>query len=490
MSDALLKNTFQKISPAYELVADVTVATATTQVDFSGLNFGKDDDLLLVSSFAYNSGGGSEFYLFFNDNITQTNYYTQFLRANSTTVSGSRVNQSFLEYVSGSPYNNSFTNTKIKLTNNGYGVFQTSGTQAFSGSSVSNEDSFVTTTFTMSSITKMSIKAQQPNGIGIGSRFQLYRLKAKKVADIIVSSATTQVDITGLNIDKDSEYMLVSDISNPTAFSPTYSLFANGNNAQTQYYRQYLYASNTTVSGGRANSNELSMSGGNNKSFAVTYIKLTNNGYLAIQTSESRDYSTLLNLMKQYMASTFTISSITYLKIESNVTNAIGIGSRFTLYRLDDGVATPDSSIRKVGNLVYMTSNSAPSPYVATVSPTPTSNSAYMAFDATNSTGPTWNYITTVAWAKMIWTAPIRIKEMVVRANRSGQANTAIRVYGIKADASEISLYNASPSSNTDITITPSDTTTPFVGVRMEIDGRSDLIVSILNCRITQWYTT
>jgi hypothetical protein len=36
-------------------------------------------------------------------------------------------------------------------------------------------------------------------------------LAAEKVADITVGSNTTQVDISSLSIDKDSEYLLVSD---------------------------------------------------------------------------------------------------------------------------------------------------------------------------------------------------------------------------------------------------------------------------------------
>lgn len=145
--------------------------------------------------------------------------------------------------------------------------------------------------------------------------------------------------------------------------------------------------------------------------------------------------------------------------------------------------------VLNTGNLVYMTSDNAPSPYVASVRSTPTSGSAYQVFDSSNTTSAQWNYVSTVEWAKMVWTSPIRIVQMVVRANRSGQANTNIRVYGIKADASEVQIYNASPTNDTDTTITSSDQTTEFVGVRMEIDGRSDLIINIRNCRITQWYS-
>ena len=54
--DMILKNTFQSISPAYEPIGDVTVGTSTTQVDFTGLNIGKDDELLLVGNLSFKMG--------------------------------------------------------------------------------------------------------------------------------------------------------------------------------------------------------------------------------------------------------------------------------------------------------------------------------------------------------------------------------------------------------------------------------------------------
>ena len=135
MSDALLKNTFNKISPAYELVADVTVATATTQVDFSGLNFGKDDDLLLVSDIINTSGSGSGYRLYANTNYTDANYWTQVLGSNSTAISGARYNEASFSYL----INNAkaFNSTNIKLTNSGHFVYQSGDMREYGGSGVS-----------------------------------------------------------------------------------------------------------------------------------------------------------------------------------------------------------------------------------------------------------------------------------------------------------------------------------------------------------------
>ena len=331
MSDALLKNTFQKISPAYELVADVTVATATTQVDFSGLNFGKDDDLLLVSGVVNAIASDVALNLYVNNNTTATNYYTQVLTSDATSVTSVRVN--VMRSLNLTPSDTSIAYHKIKLTNNGYCVFQTDATRRIPSSPLST-NYFATTTFTLTSITQLTVLANTTNAIGVGSRFQLYRLKAKKVADIIVSSATTQVDITGLSIDKDSEYMLVSDWVNPIASTSYLSMYFNDNVTPANYHYQVLVAFSTTVIGGRNNFSLISQNSGSLKTFSISNIKLTNNGYGITQASECRDYGSGIMAEKNYQTTTFTMTSITKLSIVSSVANAIGIGSRFTLYKM------------------------------------------------------------------------------------------------------------------------------------------------------------
>lgn len=326
MSDALLKNTFNKISPAYELVADVIVGVATTQVDFSGLNFGKDDDLLLVSNIYNVIGGTVNFDMTFNGNNTRTNYYNQTLYAYGTTVQGVRANTPKILDAEASSYSELFT--RIKLSNNGYIVAQSGAVRRYNNTAMLIEDAYLTSTFTATSITSLRVSCVSANGIGIGSRFQLYRLKAKKVADIIVSSATTQVDITGLSIDKDSEYML--EITSLTTGGVT-RLFANGNTTETNYYVQTLLANGTTITSTRFNAPYINEVG--NLAYFSINLKLTNNGYFIAQSNHIVNFGggTVI-LGKNYITSTFTSTSITSLRLTSSVD--IPIGSRFTLYKM------------------------------------------------------------------------------------------------------------------------------------------------------------
>ena len=142
----------------------------------------------------------------------------------------------------------------------------------------------------------------------------------------------------------------------------------------------------------------------------------------------------------------------------------------------------------QTGNLVYMTSNNAPSPYVATTNVTLNGGSAYNTFDSTSSSESRVDYGSGVLATKMMWTTPIRIVQGIARVYRSGQTSTAFRVYGIKEDGSAVLIYSGTHTSDTDVTYTSTDQNTEFVGIRLEVDRRADLIVSTRNCRITQWY--
>ena len=158
----------------YQLLADITVSSATTQVDITGLNIGKDEEIVLVVDFVNASGSTSNLYGYVNDNVTDTNYYTQVLQATGTTVASVRNPQPAI--MNNSASSRSLAIIKIKLTNNGYFVFQTSNNRDYGGSAIQVYEYYGTSTFTLTSITKLSIIASIANSIGIGSRFQLYKV--------------------------------------------------------------------------------------------------------------------------------------------------------------------------------------------------------------------------------------------------------------------------------------------------------------------------
>ena len=157
----------------YELLADITVSSATTQVDITGLNLVKGEEYVLVAD--VNSVVTGSIVLFFNANYTATNYWIQRLQVDGTTVSGATANTPVMINAG---INFAQAMTKIKLTNSGYIVFQANSLVAYPTTTPLIYDSYGTTTFTATSITSIRIASSNPTGIGIGSRFQLYKVGA------------------------------------------------------------------------------------------------------------------------------------------------------------------------------------------------------------------------------------------------------------------------------------------------------------------------
>ena len=153
------------------------------------------------------------------------------------------------------------------------------------------------------------------------------------IEDKTIASATTSVTFSGLNLTKEDSLLLVSDYQNNNANAPLY-LYANNNQTPSNYYYQYLLADGTSVVGNRTNNPTYTYANANEKAFTIVPIKLTNDGYFTAQVSENADYGTSgIRLTAEVISSTFTATTITQLDIVSSVANAIGVGSRFILYR-------------------------------------------------------------------------------------------------------------------------------------------------------------
>lgn len=336
--DMILKNTFQSISPAYELIGDVTVGSNTTQVDFTGLNIGKDDELLLVSDYKRISSGYGTLQIFCDQNgtlnTTSTNYWFQELSASATSVSAYRGNSSAISFTSVNN-NNVLGIAKLKLTNSGHFVWQNTMVRDVASSSVILYDIYGTSTFTTNSITQLRFQVMNTTGIGTGSRFQLYKLVAEKVADIIVPSNTTSVDITGLNIGKDGEYYLVSDVYGTPAYDSSLQMLFNSSFTTTNYFSQDLDTSGTLKSGERWNNPAFAGNGVSARTFAATNIKVTNAGYLVRQSNVTQFYGGgSIELRKNYGTTTFMLTGITDIRVLCTLATGIGANSRFTLYKM------------------------------------------------------------------------------------------------------------------------------------------------------------
>ena len=327
---------------AWEEIVDYTVPSNTTSVTLN--NFGtitKDDFIKVVTTFQNTSSPGIEIRTFPNTNSgvsgnnTTTNYYTQQLYGDGSSVVANRLNEN--RHTSLDSNQTGTTISYIKISeNNKYNMF--SNTFGRNNSNVYNFFLYTTSTIDFNnSITSLEFSSTLSNKIGTGTRIQIYRLAAEKVADIVVSSNTTQVDITGLNIGKDSEYLLVSSVvSNNNNFGN--NLFINDNTTTTNYYNQRIYGNGSSAIASRENSAVFNVVDGTGAtSVSYTHIKLSNIGAYTFQSYYNRDSGTSnIWVSNRFGSSTAeNITSITKLNIRaSEQTDGIGTGTRFELYKL------------------------------------------------------------------------------------------------------------------------------------------------------------
>jgi hypothetical protein len=328
---------------AWTEIADVTVASNSTNVV---VNFDpaitKDDFIKVVMSLTTTSTN-VVVAMFPNANTTNTNYHRQLLSGFGTGAGASRANENMF-LVHNGVGGGSASIAYIKLSENDkYNYFSNSV-----GSTTSGDNTRVAYTYTTqsggtdtTSITSLTFTASVTSAINTGSRIQIYRLDAEKVRDITVTSNSTQVDIpvTGSldpAIGKDSEYLLVADISNPQGSGSLAYLTPNNLTTLTGYHSQDIRGVGSTANAGRLNSPSFNFLDANERAISYSHIKLSEIGAYTSQNYVIRNLGTSsVRLQNFFISSTSeAITSITKLNVFTDVSNAIGSGSRFILYKL------------------------------------------------------------------------------------------------------------------------------------------------------------
>ena len=326
---------------AYTELVDFTFTADETSRTFSGLNITKDDFIKIVFTHVNTliSGSNTAVALYPNTTAsvsgfdTATNYHRQFLQGNGSSTFADRGNNNFI--VDTPPNKTNFAIIYFKISENGKSnSFSTEHFQL-------DSDVRVRFLYTTSSnltfsdpITALTFTGSETNGLGTGSRIQIYRLDAVKEADITTTENATQVDISSLSIGKDSEYLLVSDLDMPNAGSSVY-LCVNDNTTLTDYYRQRIRGDGSTASANRVNSPEYAAALPT-FDIAYTHIKLSEIGAFTFQSYTINNVGTSSIRLENYFGSSVAenITSITKLNIISQTTDNIQSGTRFQLYKL------------------------------------------------------------------------------------------------------------------------------------------------------------
>jgi hypothetical protein len=326
---------------AWTEIVDFTVPSNTTS--FTLNNFGtitKDDFIKVVMTFV-NADSNNTAVHFLGNTSTLTNYHHQRIESGGTSVSAVRANFNFFSYVSPNQTGQSISYVKLS-ENDRLNTF--SNITRRNDSSIENWFLYNTSsgaTFT-SGITSIKIDCDRTNGIGTGTRIQIYRLDAEKVADFVTTSNSTQVDIpvTGSldpAITKDSEYLLVSDVLADNIQGGNYRLFANDNTTAADYHSQRIQGNGSTANAARENEpNYFSVDSSGNRTLTYSHIKLSEIGAFTSQNYAIELYgSSSVRIRNRFNSSTAeNITSITKLNIAAVSPSRIGSGSRFILYKL------------------------------------------------------------------------------------------------------------------------------------------------------------
>jgi len=328
---------------AWTEIVDYTVPSNTTSVvldDFGTIT--KNDFYKIVTTFVYASATQDEIFLYFNTTAgvsgatTNSNYHAQVLAGQGTSIVVARVNTANYGFLEGN--GNSSSVAYVKVSENGKtNVFATTN-YSISSEVRTRFDYATSSNLTFNDpITSITFTANQTNGIGDGSRIQIYRLDAEKVADITVASDTTQVDISSLSIGKDDEYLLVAQIEGTTGSTTIHNLTPNDLTTATNYHSQAIVGEGSGASAYRQNRAELvrTLSSLPNN-LAYAHIKLSEIGAYTHQSYQLFGVGTTTpTIVNSFISSTSeAITSITKLNIVATVSDEIKAGSRFTLYKL------------------------------------------------------------------------------------------------------------------------------------------------------------
>ena len=162
---------------AYELLADIELASSATIIEINGLNIVKGSEYVLLSDLKTTTTTGYLISLFINTYTTETSYYSQIVGASATTVSLSRANSPSIGEFDTTVNSNVYIMTRLKLTNDGKFAYISSTAESYNiNNSIWVRDFNGASTFSVSSITKLTISTTQANNFGAGSRVQLYKI--------------------------------------------------------------------------------------------------------------------------------------------------------------------------------------------------------------------------------------------------------------------------------------------------------------------------
>ena len=146
--------------------------------------------------------------------------------------------------------------------------------------------------------------------------------------EIDVSITCQSVAITGLDFNKYKKIQIYGSIYNPSANSSEVSLCCNGDTTITNYYRQTIYASDTTLAGDRNNDASCCAAEPGTCAFFNAIVGYDLNNIFRAISLHGRDDPSSIKLNFYVIAGSSNVTNITELDLISNQSDGIGAGSK------------------------------------------------------------------------------------------------------------------------------------------------------------------
>lgn len=146
-----------------------------------------------------------------------------------------------------------------------------------------------------------------------------------------VPSNTSEINITGLNLQKSDFCEFYFDGQNAPSGGSTF-ITVNGNNSLSNYYVQRLSANGSTVSASKTNESELNRS---LTGYSNGFLMLSQTGYFTYYVNQQRQSNSGINIRDIAGTSTFTMSSITSIKLTAQSGTTIEAGTKFYLRKVE-----------------------------------------------------------------------------------------------------------------------------------------------------------
>lgn len=147
----------------------------------------------------------------------------------------------------------------------------------------------------------------------------------------VTGSAATTLAISGLDLSAYKAFLVTFALDNATGSSGALSLFYNSDTTATNYQRQRISATSTTVAGGRSNDPALDNLVANETNTGYAWISNDRDGKpRAWVFSSSAAPASVALIMQSIVWNSAT--NITGITISSSVANSLAIGSTFTVF--------------------------------------------------------------------------------------------------------------------------------------------------------------